>query len=62
MEHEIVFIVEDSADGSFKANAIGFSISVEAENFAQLKQNIREAVADNFEKNIISKIVLAYIM
>lgn len=60
--NEIVFIIEDSADGGLKASAIGADVSVEAENFDQLKQNVRKAVADNFKGMEFSKIVLGYIL
>ncbi|MBI1939832.1 MAG: 2-oxoisovalerate dehydrogenase [Ignavibacteriales bacterium] len=57
MKNEIIFIIEDSIDGGFEAHAVGFSIFTEADNFDQLKQNIREAVACHFEENEMPKLI-----
>lgn len=57
MKNEIIFIIEDSIDGGFEAHAVGFSIFTEADNFDQLKQNIRGAVACHFEENDMPKLI-----
>ena len=57
MKNEIIFIIEDSIDGGFEAHAVGFSIFTEADNFDQLKQNIREAVACHFEESEMPKLI-----
>lgn len=46
---EIVFLVEDAAEGGYTARALGESIFTEAENLDELRQNVREAVACHFE-------------
>jgi hypothetical protein len=41
---EIVFEVAQDADGGFTAEAIGESIFTQADNWEELKGNVREAV------------------
>ena len=48
--NEILFVVEEAEDGSFRANAVGSSIHTEAENLEQLHQEIRDAVHCHFEE------------
>jgi predicted RNase H-like HicB family nuclease len=50
MNTEIIFLVEESAEGGYTARALGHSIFTEGESFDELKQNIREAVACHFEE------------
>ena len=57
MKTEIIFIVEESLDGGFEANALGNSIYTEAENLDDLKRNIKEAVATHFEDSEMPKII-----
>lgn len=57
MKTEIIFIVEESLDGGFEANAIGNFIYTEAENLDDLKRNIKEAVACHFEEGEMPKII-----
>ncbi len=48
--NEIIFLVEDSAEGGYEARALGKSIFTEGETPDELKQNIREAVRCHFEE------------
>ena len=58
MNSEIIFIVEESLDGGYEANALGNSIYTEAENLDDLKRNIKEAVACHFgEEQMPAEIV-----
>jgi hypothetical protein len=53
---EIIFIVIESPEGGFEANALGESIFTEADNWEELRENIVEAVSchyDDEEKKII---------
>jgi hypothetical protein len=45
---EIVFQIEESPEGGFEAQALGFSIFTEAETIAQLKKTVRDAVECHF--------------
>lgn len=57
MKTEIIFIIEESLEGGFEANALGNSIYTEAENLDDLKRNIKEAVACHFEEREMPKII-----
>ena len=46
---EVIFLVEDSAEGGYQARALGESIFTEGETQEELKENIREAVRCHFE-------------
>ena len=48
---EIVFeITEDNTDGGFIARALGHSIVTEADTWAELRANVREAVRCHFDE------------
>lgn len=46
---ELVFEVEEAAEGGYLARGVGASIFTEAETLPQLRENIRDAVACHFE-------------
>lgn len=54
---EILFIVEDSPEGGFRAQAVGHSIFTEAESLEELRRNVREAVECHFEDGAGPKLV-----
>ena len=58
---EIIFIVEESAEGGFEARALGHSIFTEGETTSKLKENIKEAVRCHFEADFPKIIRLHYI-
>jgi hypothetical protein len=45
---EIIFVVEDSAEGGYTAKALGYSIYTEGETLDGLKESIRDAVKCHF--------------
>ena len=47
---EIIFLVEEAAEGGYIARASGESIFTEAESLTELKVNIKEAVECHFKK------------
>ena len=49
MNSEIIFLVEESAEGGYTARALGESIFAEAESMPALKENMKEAVRTHFE-------------
>ncbi len=49
MTTEILFIVEEAAEGGFIARAATASIFTEADSLPQLRENVREAVACHFQ-------------
>jgi len=58
---EIIFIVEESAEGGFEAKALGESIFTDGETIDELKQNIREAIQCHYEKNAPKIVRLHYV-
>jgi hypothetical protein len=50
IDKEIIFVVEESAEGGYEARALGHSIFTEADTYHDLKKMIRDAVACHFEQ------------
>jgi hypothetical protein len=55
--NEVIFIVEDSAEGGYEAHALGSSIFTGGDTLDDLKKNIREAVRCHFEENSTPSII-----
>ena len=49
MAKEILFLVEDAAEGGYIARALGHSIYTEADTWEELKEAIRDAVRCHFD-------------
>lgn len=47
---EIIFIVENSDEGGYTANALGYSIFTEGETLEELNENTKDAVKCHFEE------------
>ena len=45
---EIIFVVEETPEGGYAANALGYSIYTEADAWEGLKRMIRDAVKCHF--------------
>lgn len=50
MEKEIIFLIEEAADGGYTAKALGHAIFTQAEDFETLKKNIIDAVKCHFSE------------
>jgi hypothetical protein len=48
---EIVFLVERAPEGGYTARAVGESIFTQADDFAALEENVRDAVRCHFEED-----------
>ena len=46
---EIIFVVEESAEGGYTAKALGNAIFTEAETIDELHANVRDAVQCHYE-------------
>lgn len=55
--NEVIFIVEDSAEGGYEARALGKSIFTEGDTLDELKQNVREAVSCHFDEGSAPAII-----
>ena len=49
MEKEIIFLVEEAAEGGYQARALGHAIFTESDNFEELKRMAQDAVQCHFE-------------
>ena len=46
---ELIFLIQEAAEGGYTAQALGESIFTEADHLEALRQNIRDAVACHFD-------------
>ncbi len=61
MDNEIIFIVKDSQEGGFDAQALGESIFTEGDTMEELKENVRDAVKCHYEEEGPKMIRLHYV-
>jgi hypothetical protein len=54
---EVIFVVEEAAEGGYTARALGASIFTEADTLPQLHDEIRDAVRCHFEDGQAPKVV-----
>jgi predicted RNase H-like HicB family nuclease len=54
---EIVFVVEEAAEGGFTARAVGESIFTEGDTLESVRANVRDAVECHFEEGHVPKII-----
>ncbi len=57
MDKEIIFLVEESAEGGYEARAFGYSIYTEEESIEGLKKAIVDAVKCHFEEKEMPRII-----
>lgn len=50
---ELVFLIEEAAEGGFIARALGASITTEADTYEALKGSIRDAVRCHFAEGAL---------
>lgn len=55
--NELIFLVEEAAEGGYTARALGESIFTEADDVATLEANVRDAVRCHFEDDAMPRIV-----
>ena len=48
-QSEIIFSVQESAEGGYEARALGFSIFTQADSLEELKTMVRDAVSCHFD-------------
>ncbi|HKK82420.1 MAG TPA: hypothetical protein VJ909_09230 [Prolixibacteraceae bacterium] len=59
--NEIIFVVNESNEGGYEAQALGHSIFTEADSIEELKDNIREAIHCHFDENAPKLVRLHFI-
>ena len=55
--NEIIFIIDEAAEGGYVARALGESIFTEADSLNELHANVRDAVRCHFEEGQQPKIL-----
>jgi hypothetical protein len=55
--NELIFLVEDAAEGGFTARALGHSIFTEADSLEELRSNARDAVQCHFDEGKVPKVI-----
>ncbi len=54
---EIIFTIEDAAEGGYTARALGHSIFTEAQSLDELRDNVRDAVRCHFDEGTGPKMI-----
>jgi hypothetical protein len=54
---EIIFLVEEAAEGGYVARALGASIFTEADDLPTLEHNVRDAVRCHFDEAEMPRMV-----
>jgi hypothetical protein len=62
MAREIIFMVEESPDGGFEAQALGCSIYVQADTYEELREAVRDSVKCHFEDNEMPAIIRLHLV
>lgn len=57
MKDEIIFMVEESAEGGVEARALEHSIYTEADTFEELKESVRDAVRCHFDAKDLPRVI-----
>ena len=59
---EIIFLIEEAAEGGLVAKALGESIFTEGETLEEVKSNIKEAVECHFDEANLPKLIRLHIV
>lgn len=62
MRDEIIFTVEESAEGGVEARALGHSIYTEADTFEELKGSVRDAVRCHFDADDLPSVIRLHVV
>lgn len=54
---ELIFLIEESLEGGYEANALGESIFTEAETLNDLRESIKDAVKCHFDEKDRPRII-----
>lgn len=55
--NELIFQIEEAADGGYTARALGHSVFTEAESLDELRENVRDAVRCHFDEGDGPKVI-----
>lgn len=62
MAKEIIFLVEQAAEGGYEARALGHSIYTKGEDIEELKVAVKDAVECHFEPEDMPQIVRLHVV
>ena len=54
---EIIFLVEEAAEGGYVARGLGASIVTEADDLPSLQEQVRDAVRCHFDEGEVPKLI-----
>lgn len=54
---ELIFLVEEAAEGGYTARALGEAIFTEADNMEELHEQVRDAVRCHFVEDHLPKMI-----
>jgi len=57
LNKEIIFIVSESLDGGYEAQAVGCSIYTQCDEYTELPMVLRDAVKCHFEQNTMPSMI-----
>jgi hypothetical protein len=57
MSTELVFLVEEAAEGGYTARALGHAIFTEGDSAEQIEANARDAVRCHFDEENLPKVI-----
>jgi len=60
--NEIIFLVEEAAEGGYTARALGEAIFTEADTLDELRANVREAVECHFDEGHGPKVIRLHLV
>ena len=55
--NELIFLVEEAAEGGYTARALGYSIFTEADSMEALRNQVRDAVKCHFDEGNAPKVI-----
>jgi hypothetical protein len=61
-ESEIIFSVQESAEGGYEARALGHDIFTQADTMAQLREMVRDAVRCHFNGDSAPAVIRLHIV
>jgi hypothetical protein len=59
---EIIFVVEESAEGGYEARALGYSIYTQAESLDELRAMVQDAVRCHFEESVRPRVIRLHLV
>ena len=62
MINEIIFSVKESFDGGYEAQAVGYSIYTQCEDYDDLSEKLRDAVKCHFDDENMPSLIRMYLV